>query len=603
MNGLNSSRIIAQFSRDIKSLENNWDQLTSGQRQDSLQTSLNKSLSSAGVPSIKIELKQFPAQLQGQFDFHNWKMYVNEDLVKDSKLSPKEASNLAQTIYHEARHGEQFYRVAELLASNPPDGQKRTPQEIAKKLQFFGVPGIALAQQAAQTGQKTPLSPEQLIQARAWYQSVYGKDSQREQVLKNLNSTEKAFSDIEKVVGKATNAYIEHKRTYEGHVKDYEEKSKIYQGAFTKLEGQIKSGQGQPLSASEASKYLGQLAQLERVQTELTKYSGQLDIEKQNLDKEYNNLKYKLEPAYEKAKAVADKAYDKYRALPEEADAFKIQVPVKESYEGKVQNRSEVKSPTLNADPGLPKDSTTPIRSVSAVAVPAHQNNISHTAQLSTQELKNLSPAQLLSAANAVQKWQKSEPRLDYPQGSAQLVRELGSLVQKQANLTEQHQHNTQVLKEVQQQGVRSLFNPFGASMEKNNDAHANYHTTRGNLERVGKEIVQVKSQLSEARSQEATHQKWSENPQHKTFEALAQKLKQPEIEAKVDKLQAGMSYLRQWENVASATGKPWGYITQIHDIREDYLQGKPVPQEVTQEMKQQLGQYKVQKELETAGR
>jgi hypothetical protein len=63
------------------------------------------------------------------------------------------------------------------------------------------------------------------------------------------------------------------------------------------------------------------------------------------------------------------------------------------------------------------------------------------------------------------------------------------------------------------------------------------------------------------------------------------------------------MSYLRQWESVATTTGKPWSYIVQIHDTREDYLQGKPIPQEVTQEMKQQLGQHKVQKELETASR
>jgi hypothetical protein len=603
MDGLNSNRIIDQFSKDIKSLENNWGQLTSGQRQNSLQTSLNKSLNSAGLPSIKIELKQFPAQLQGQFDFHNWKMYVNEDLIKDSKLSPEEASNLAQTIYHEARHGEQFYRVAELLASNPPDGQKRTPQEIAKQLQFFGVPGITLAQQAAQTVQKNPLSSEQIIQARAWYQSVYGKDSQREQVLKNLYSTSQTFSLIEKVVGKATNAYIEHKKSYESQVKDYDEKSKIYQGAVAKLERQLKSGQDHQLSPTEASKYLGQLTKLEQFQTELTKYSIQLDIEKQDLDKEYNNLKYKLEPAYENAKAAADKAYNGYTSLPEEADAFKIQVPVQEIYKGRVQYKSEAKTSTLQAAHGLLKDSTTPIRSVPVAPTQPPQTNVAHAAQLSLQELKNLSPAQLLSAANAVQKWQQSEPRLDYPQGSDQLSKGLGSLVQKQANLTEQHQHNTKILKEVQQQGVRSLFNPFGASIEKNNEAQANYHTTRGNLERVGKEIVQVKSQINEARSQEAAHQKWSENPQHKTFETLAHKLKQPELEAKVDKLQAGMSYFRQWESVANVTGKPWIYMMQIHDIREDYLQGKPIPQEIVQEMKQQLGQYKVQKELETASR
>jgi hypothetical protein len=603
MSELNSSRIIDQFTKDIKELEIKWDKMTPNERQNKLQISIDKSLNSAGLPNLEIKLKNFPAQLQGQFDFHNWKMYVNQNLINDSKLSPKEASNLAQTIYHEARHGEQFYRMAELLANNPPDGQKRTPKEIAEKLQFTEVVGINIAQHAAQTGKKNPLSSEQIIQARAWYQSVYGKDSQREQVLKNLHNTSQTFSSIEKVVGKATNAYTEHKKSYESQVKDYDEKSKIYQGAVAKLERQLKSGQDHQLSPSEASKYLGQLTKLEQFQTELTKYSSQLDIEKQDLDKEYNNLKYKLEPAYEKAKVAADKAYNGYTSLPEEADAFKIQVPVQEIYEGKIQYKSEARTSIRQADHGLPKDSTISIRSVSAAPIQPPQTNVAHAAQLSFQELKSLSPAQLLSAANAVQKWQKSEPRLDHPEGSTQLSRALGSLVQKQANLTEQHQHNTKISKEVQQQGVRSLFNPFGASMEKNNDAHANYHTTRGNLERVGKEIVQLKSQINEARSQESAHQKWSENPQHRAFEVLTQKLKQPELEAKVDKLQAGMSYLRQWESVANITGKPWSYMVQIHDIREDYLQGKPIPPEVTQEMKQQLGQYKVQKELETASR
>ena len=167
------------------------------------------------------------------------------------------------------------------------------------------------------------------------------------------------------------------------------QKSKIYQGAVAKLERQLKSGQDHQLSPSEASKYLGQLNKLEQFRTELTKYSSQLDVEKQNLEKEYNNLKYKLEPAYEKAKAAADKAYDGYRSLPEEADAFKIQVPVQEIYEGKVQRKSDVKASTPHTDHGLSKDSLTPIRSAPVAPVQTHQASVAHVAQLSSQELKH----------------------------------------------------------------------------------------------------------------------------------------------------------------------------------------------------------------------
>jgi hypothetical protein len=600
MNGLNSEAAINRFTKDIKKVESHWKKLDPEQRISELTTVINQNLHYAGMPDVFVEKNSLSQGTRAEFDFNKWKITLNQSLINDPDLfdaKPKgqdsDALDLAKTLYHEMRHSEQFYRIAQRLAT-----QSMSPQQITNTM---AIP-VSKAQLAAQSIKDYPLTTEQANQAEAWYQSIYGKDrTHRAETFVKLNSTEKAFLTAEKTFEKASNSYIEHNRNYENQVRDYGEKSKVYQGAVANLELQLKSSQDHQLSPSEASKYLGQLAELDHVKSELTKYSSQLDIAKQDLDKEANNLQYKLAPAYEKARDAALKAYSGYRSLPEEADAFKIQVPVQAVYEGKVQHKSEVKTSTPHVDHGSSKDSTT--RSVPVAPVPAHQTNTAHAAQLSSQELKNLSPAQLLSAANAVQKWQKSEPRLDHPEGSAQLSKELGSLVQKQANLTEQHQHNTKDLKEVQQQGVRSLFNPFGASMEKNNEAHANYHTTRGNLEVVEKAIVQVKSNIKEAHSQEAAHQKWSDNPQHKTFEALAQKLKQPEIEAKVDKLQAGMGYLRQWESVATTTGKPWGYIVQIHDIREDYLQGKPIPQEVTQEMKQQLGQYKVQKELETASR
>jgi hypothetical protein len=597
---LDSKSVIDKFTQDIKRVESHWKSLEPEQRLVELSAVVNRTLHFAGIPEAEVvKSEQLPQGARATFDAHRWTITLNQYLINDPDLfeakpngQDSDALELAKTVYHEMRHSEQHYRIAQWLVS-----KSVSPQEITHET---GMP-IGKMQLAEKGLRDNPLTNEQSKQAEAWCQSIYGKNSaHRTAVFKALDSTEDTLSAVTRTYGRALNEHAEHKKNYESQVRDYAEKSKIYQSAVAKLETQLKSGQDQQLSPSEASKYLGQLAQLDHVKSELTKYSNQLDTAKQNLDKEANNLQYKLEPAYEKARAAADKAYNQYRALPEEADAFKIQVPVQAVYEGKVQHKSEVKTATPHVDHGLPKDSTT--RSAPAAPAQAHQT-VAHAAQLSSQELRNSSPVQLLSAANAVQKWQKSEPRLDHPEGSAQLSRELGSLVQKQANLTEQHQHNTKALKEVQQQGVRSLFNPFGASMEKNNEAHANYHTTRGNLEVVEKAIVQVKSNLKEAHSQETAHQKWSENPQHKTFETLAQKLKQPEIEAKVDKLQAGMSYLRQWESVATTTGKPWSYIVQIHDIREDYLQGKPISQKVTQEMKQQLGQYKVQKELETASR
>ncbi len=122
---------------------------------------------------------------------------------------------------------------------------------------------------------------------------------------------------------------------------------------------------------------------------------------------------------------------------------------------------------------------------------------------------------------------------------------------------------------------------------------------TSGKLERVQIAISQVKTQLGEARSQETTHKLWSENSQTKSVMMLTQKLEYPQLKAEVERLQGGMSYLQQWEKVSIVTGKSVGQIMQIHAIRDDYLQGQPIPAQIVQAMKQEVGQFQLQKAYE----
>jgi hypothetical protein len=70
MSGLNSSRIIDQFTKDMKELEKDWSKMTPNERQNKLQISIGKSFDSASLPNIEIKLKNFPAQLQGQLDLN-----------------------------------------------------------------------------------------------------------------------------------------------------------------------------------------------------------------------------------------------------------------------------------------------------------------------------------------------------------------------------------------------------------------------------------------------------------------------------------------------------------------------------------------------------
>jgi hypothetical protein len=197
MNGLNSDQKIAdQFANSLKQLQTNWQNMTIPERTAALKSIINKTLNSAGLPTCDVRSLQL-GRTSGQFDREYWRITVDSDLLNQPKLSNKDVIELGQKLYHEARHSEQFYRIAQMLASQPPNGQKRTPQEIVNEL---GVP-LSVAQRATQSVKSTPLSPAQLQAANAWYQSMYGTGrNYRSQVFNQLDTTALAYQ-------KAQNAY------------------------------------------------------------------------------------------------------------------------------------------------------------------------------------------------------------------------------------------------------------------------------------------------------------------------------------------------------------------------------------------------------------
>lgn len=503
MSSLDSRVIAEQFVKDIEYLQTRWQKLNPDQREVEIEAAIYKLSNSTGLPKFAVEKSKLSPTTYGTFDFQAWKISLNQNLINAPILSNKDTLELAKTIYHEARHGEQSYRIAQLFA-----GQSRTPQQITNET---GIP-LDITQEASQVIKAQPLTFVQKAQADAWYQSEYGtRSSYREQVFSKLDQAQKTYNQIVSAYNSATDN--------------------------------------------------GAIAQLGK----------------------------KLE----QAEGALRSAISKYRALPEEADAFNIEPLVEKVYKSPVSMKAEAPSPRLTPE------IFTQLSRLSSPSITAQKEAVNQIARLSAQELKSLPPSHLLAAARIVEQWQKTEPRLDFPQGSAQLSKELNGLTQKYANLTEQHERNTKTLQQVTKQGMRSLFNPFGASIQANNEAHANYNTTSGKLERVQKEISQVKTQLGEARSQETTHKLWSENSQTKSVLMLAQKLEYPQLKAEVERLQGGMSYLQQWERASIATGKPVSQIMRIHAIRDDYLQGRPIAPEVVQAMKQEIGQFQLQKAYE----
>jgi hypothetical protein len=178
---LKSPVIINQFADSFAQLQRKWQLKSPGQRRVDLKNMVDQALNAVGVSSVeKFNVLPLSSDTkigkQGEFSVNRWEINMNQALLSQEQLSNKDAIQLASFIYHETRHAEQFFRIAQLLSSQPqpPNGQPLTAQQIYGKTLI--PPSVA---------RKAPaLMPEQLAQANKLYQSVFGSGrSNREAVL------------------------------------------------------------------------------------------------------------------------------------------------------------------------------------------------------------------------------------------------------------------------------------------------------------------------------------------------------------------------------------------------------------------------------------
>ncbi len=148
-----------------------------------LESAANDELSAAGVPYVRFVLDPATAPY-AQFDFSTWTAQVEPspfDPATAEAMTQDEQGKIAGTIYHEARHAEQWFEIARLLAGLHGHDAARIAHDM-------GIPDwVAQAAFANPTLQCT------LSNGRAldWYESVYGANSpNREAVLGTLGDAD-----------------------------------------------------------------------------------------------------------------------------------------------------------------------------------------------------------------------------------------------------------------------------------------------------------------------------------------------------------------------------------------------------------------------------
>lgn len=141
----------------------------------------NEELERTGTPPVTINPNE--PKGQGFFDFKTWAIDLNPSVLcagvtTVGDVTDEQIATIGETIYHEARHAEQWFRMARLLAGrmrSDDSGWDRAIATLNIRDQMKIPPGIAYdaAQNPLYEGEGSTMFDE----AAAWYKSVYGPDS------------------------------------------------------------------------------------------------------------------------------------------------------------------------------------------------------------------------------------------------------------------------------------------------------------------------------------------------------------------------------------------------------------------------------------------
>lgn len=177
--GLNVAGTGEAFGGDVQTqVVDEWATLaTPDARRDKLVELVNLRLAAAGVPTVTSAFDPNPVNA-GSFNFPTWTMRIGQRRLGGDSIDEASARHVADTVYHEARHTEQWFRMAQLRAA-----QGLTARALAAEL---GIPArIATAARAA------PLvrGSMQALIAQGWWDSVYGSGrAHRNRVLTEVNA-------------------------------------------------------------------------------------------------------------------------------------------------------------------------------------------------------------------------------------------------------------------------------------------------------------------------------------------------------------------------------------------------------------------------------
>jgi hypothetical protein len=132
--GLGDPERQASFSKGLTTLFDSWTTLNGDQRLKAVRTLVNDELAAVGVThpvAVFPNVGGVGGSTYGKFLSQSWILSIAPQGLQAVSTAPGGFAELADTIYHETRHAEQFFRTAGRLGRKKG---KVAPAEIAKTL-------------------------------------------------------------------------------------------------------------------------------------------------------------------------------------------------------------------------------------------------------------------------------------------------------------------------------------------------------------------------------------------------------------------------------------------------------------------------------------
>jgi hypothetical protein len=219
--GLAEPQLRRNFTDRMQQVQRNWKNMSPHEREAALRNGLNEQMRAAGMPELKLVVDDLGGR-HGELRFEDFAVAVDRSLIDNGNLTREQMMQLADTLLHEARHGEQWYMIARHMGSMGLDAPT-----IATRM---NMPEAIVRRALADT---RPMTPEQAAAARTYYDSVYGANAgHRNRVLTDLerlgNALDQARADLEQVEKNPSSSQADRDAAAQRLRQAYDDFDKVY---------------------------------------------------------------------------------------------------------------------------------------------------------------------------------------------------------------------------------------------------------------------------------------------------------------------------------------------------------------------------------------